>query len=286
MKIWVLGSRGMLGSTLLASCQKRGIEAIGTHRQEVDLCCLDALVAKALEIRPTHIVNCAAYTDVDGAQSNRSIAFAVNAQGSECAALAAKACGSRLIHLSTDYVFNGQGSKPYREGDACAPINVYGESKWEGEKKILALLPHACIVRTSWVFGLKGKNFISALPILFQKKEVLEAASDQWSKPTYCPDLVEAIFSLLDVEGVVHFAGGTELSRAQIAFSFLEAMQTRGISVKCQKILPVLSAQFATIAPRPFYSVLDTERYVQLTSLKPRSWEQTLNEYLNEVLAQ
>ncbi len=275
----------MLGSSLLERCSAKGIQAVGTTRAEADVCNLDQLREKCLEIKPTHIVNCAAYTDVDGAEKDLNAAFAVNAEGAANVARIADEQGIRLVHISTDYVFAGTGSEPYREEDPCAPANVYGMSKWEGEKKVLEILPSACIVRTSWLFGSKGKNFISSLLKWFQQKEELQIVFDQCGKPTYCYDLADAVLTLLDAEGIVHFANDGERSRYQIALDLLESTKFQEIPVKCRSIVPVPSAQFPTPAVRPAYSVLDTSKYSYLTSIKPRPWGEAVNEFINEALS-
>ncbi len=285
MRVWITGSNGMLGSSLLECCRRKGIEAIGTGREEADICNLERLRAKALELCPTHIVNCAADTDVDGAEKNPAAAFAVNAEGAANIALVAKENSARLVHISTDYVFNGLGLEPYREEDSCEPVNVYGKSKWEGEKRVLAHLPSACILRTSWLFGRQGKNFISSLLHWFQQKEEMQVVSDQCGKPTFCRDLAEAVITLLNCEGIVHFANEGGHSRYQIALDLLEAAKKRGIALKCQRIIPVPSAQFPTPAPRPFYSVLDTNKYVRLTAIRPRPLSEAILEFLNDAFS-
>lgn len=283
MKIWVTGASGMLGTSLLELCREREIEAIGTSREEADLCDWERLRETASGVRPTHIVNCAAYTDVDRAEKEPGAAFAVNADGAATMAQIAKECGARLIHISTDYVFSGTVQKPYREEDVCAPQNVYGRSKWAGEKMIAGILPSACILRTSWLFGPKGKNFISSLLQWFQQKEELQVVSDQCGKPTYCRDLAMAVLTLVDAEGTIHFANEGECSRYQIAVHLWEAAKNMGFAVKCQRILPVSGAQFPTPAPRPSYSVLDTNKYVHFTTSKPRPWKEAINGFLNDV---
>jgi dTDP-4-dehydrorhamnose reductase len=280
MKIWVTGADGMLGSTLMQCCRGKEIDAVGTARQEADIAQLDRIFTKAKQIQPTHIVNCAAYTDVDGAEKEPAAAFAVNAEGAANVARAAREYGAHLIHISTDYVFNGTGSEPYREDDLCAPSNQYGQSKWEGEKRVLKILPEACILRTSWLFGSKGKNFISSLMNWFQQKEELQVVHDQCGKPTYCHDLAIAVLTLLGARGIIHFANGGERSRYQIALDLLEASKARGIRLKCQRILPVPATEFPTPALRPAYSVLDTGKYSHLTHKRPRLWSEILNDYL------
>jgi dTDP-4-dehydrorhamnose reductase len=259
---------------------ERGIESVGTTRGDVDICHLEGLRVQALALGPTHIVNCAAYTDVDGAEKDVLAVLAVNAEGAANIALVARECGARLVHLSTDYVFNGLGSRPYLEEDLCDPVNVYGTSKWVAEQRVLEKLPTACVLRTSWIFGRGGKNFISSLLTSFQQKEELQVVSDQFSRPTYCRDLAEAIVSLLDCEGIIHFANEGILSRYQIAFDLLELAHVQGIALKCQRVHPASSAQFPTLAPRPSYSVLNTEKYSQYTAIKPRCWDEVVKEYV------
>jgi dTDP-4-dehydrorhamnose reductase len=271
----------MLGSALIDSCQRHGIEAVGTSRLQADITNQDALAACARAICPTHIVNCAAYTDVDGAEKDPQTAFAINAEGAANVARTARDFGARLIHLSTDYVFSGTGSQPYKEDDPCAPPNTYGRSKWEGEKKVLEILKEACIIRTSWIFGPKGKNFISSLLKAFQQKEELRAVSDQAGRPTYVRDLAEAVLSMLNAEGIFHFANTGEKSRYQIALDVLEASKRLGLPHICQRIVSVSSAEFPTIAIRPAYSVLDTDKYFHHTNQKPRPWGEVVNEFLH-----
>lgn len=281
MKIWVIGSAGMLGSSLVQICGERKIEVVGTTKQECDVCNLTALQKKCAEIKPTHIVNCAAYTNVDAAENDATQAFAVNAQGAGHIAQIAKDFQARLVHISTDYVFGATKTEPYCEEDLCAPMNQYGMSKWAGEKKVQAILHQACIVRTSWLFGPKGKNFISSLLKWFKEKEELPIVSDQCGRPTYCYDLADAILKLLDTHGIVHFANEGERSRYQIALDLLSCV--RDSSIKCQRIIPVQSAQFPTVANRPLYSVLSTDKYRHLTDHKPRSWIEAAQDFIKQV---
>lgn len=285
MKIWVLAVNGMLGSALFDCCQRKGLEVVGTSHREADITDLAHLFQKSQEIQPTHIVNCAAYTDVDGAEKNPEAAYAINAKGAGNVAQMAKHCGARLIHLSTDYVFNGKESKPYLENDFCEPANIYGQSKYAGEIQVLECLPTACIVRTSWLFGPKGKNFISSVLKWLQEKEELQVTSDQCGKPTFCNDLAEAVLALLSAEGIVHFANDGERSRYQIALDMMQAAKALGHPLRCQRIVPVLSAQFPTVAVRPAYSVLDTSKYSSITNRKPRHWGEIVNEFVNYALS-
>jgi dTDP-4-dehydrorhamnose reductase len=285
MKVWVVGSQGMLGSALLAFLKKEKIEAVGTSRSEADVTQMTQLVKMHRLIQPTHIINCTAFTNVDGAESNAAEAFAVNVEGAVNLALLAKSSGDRFIHVSTDYVFDGKKQSPYVEEEACSPINQYGKSKREGELKILQMYPKACIVRTSWLFGSKGKNFISSILQWLKEKEELMVVTDQSSRPTYCHDLARAIILLANAEGIVHFANDGVRSRFQIAEDVLQAAHALGFPVKCRKIIPVPSSQFPTPAARPEYTALDTSKYYQLTRQQPRSWNEILNEYVHHALS-
>lgn len=282
-KILVIGNRGMVGSSLVRSAQKKGIEVVGVARPEVDVCSMDELRACVQAIQPTHIINCTAYTAVDAAEEKEPLAFAVNAGGAEHCARVAQEIGARFLHLSTDYVFSGESIAPYVETDVCSPINVYGRSKWEGEKRVLAVNPSACIVRTSWVFGGNSNNLISSLLSRFLVDKEIRVVSDQIGKPTYCEDLVEALFTLLEVEGIVHFANQREASRYEIAQTLLQLAKQCKRSVVCEQISPVKSVDFPTPAKRPLYSVLDTSRYTLLTSIQPRPWTIAAEEFLRDV---
>jgi dTDP-4-dehydrorhamnose reductase len=280
MRVWVTGADGMLGSALIQYGLRQKIDIVGTSRLEGDVAQRGPLAAKGAQIKPTHIVNCAAYTDVDGAEKEPERALAVNGEGAANVAWVARECGARLIHISTDYVFNGNGAAPYREDDLCTPSNRYGQSKWEGEKRVVDTFPEACILRTSWLFGPKGKNFISSLMHWFEQKEELQVVYDQRGRPTYCRDLAAAVFTLLDARGIIHFANDGERSRYQIALDLMEASRRHGIQFKCQRIIPVSSEKFPVPAVRPAYSVLDTHKYFHLTKIKPRPWGEVLNDYL------
>lgn len=282
MKLWIVGSEGLVGGELVRQCQARKMAAVGTGHQDVDICQLSQVLNFAHQHRPTHIVNAAAYIDVDGAESQKQLAFSVNAEGAENVAKAAKQIGAHLLHISTDYVFDGKSARPYKEADSCAPLNVYGKSKWEGEKRVLAEYPASGIVRTSWVFGKKAKRLIFAPFLRLFKEKQVKAVTDQVGKPTYCPDLVQALLSLLDVKGIVHFANEGEMSRYQIACHLLTLAKERGLPVLCEGVLPVDSTLFPGLAPRPHYSALDTSKYTQLTSKKPRHWLEAAKELIDE----
>lgn len=285
MKLWVTGGQGMLGKILHQLCGQKGIACIATSHREADLTNPSVLLQLVERIQPTHIINCAAYTDVDGAENNEEKAFGVNASGARNLALAALKIGAKLIQISTDYVFDGFATTPYQEEDLPCPINVYGRSKWEGEKQVLDVYPKTCIIRTSWLFGSQGKNFISSVHNWLQEKEKIQVVADQSGRPTYVQDLAVAVLDLLDAEGIIHFANAGPVSRYQLALDIREEMLKSGKPVRCSQIEPVASQQFPTPAKRPSYSVLATEKFTQITGKQPRPWKEAIGEYFEHVIA-
>ncbi len=283
MKLWILGSKGMLGSALMNLCAERGMSAVGTERSSCDITSAIELQTKIVEIAPTHVINCAAFTDVDGAEVKRVEAMQVNAFGAHNVAAIAKRSGVRLVHVSTDYVFDGKGARAYVETDRCDPISWYGKSKWEGEKALLLHYPEACVIRTSWLFGRGGKNFISALLQWLKVKSEIKVVDDQCGRPTYVKDLAEAVLRLLDQRGIYHFANAEPASRFAIAQSIWKVAKAQGIPLTCEAIHPVASSEFPTPAARPAFSVLDTGKYTQATGHVPRDWNLAFEEFLREM---
>lgn len=274
MKAWVIGSRGMVGRRLIASLKRKGIDVIGTTSQEVDVTDFSILSQVGSTICPTHIFNCAAYTAVDKAEMDREKAFLVNTQGASFVAQCATQLKAHLIHLSTDYVFSGHQAHPYKEDDLMDPLNFYGWTKQKGEKEVLFYCPQSCIVRTSWVFEKGGKGFFSQfLEKLFENASI-QAVSDQYSRLTYCPDLVEALYLLCNETGIVHFANGEMGSRYTIGLELLSFLKNKGISTVCQEVVPIEGLSLALFAPRPKFSVLDTSLFRTITGITPRSYQE------------
>ncbi|MES2345239.1 MAG: dTDP-4-dehydrorhamnose reductase [Chlamydiota bacterium] len=281
MKIWIVGAKGLLGSNLKALCEKQYLPFFATGKDDVPVTCLEALQRCAEENAPTHIVNCAAFTDVDGAEKLSKEAYAVNALGAENVAHVAREYGTKLVHISTDYVFSGcESTSPFLETDPCQPVGVYAQSKWEGELRLLEEFSTACIVRTSWLFGSKGKNFISGLLNRLRELELIKAVDDQTGRATYCKDLSEVILALLCHSGVFHFANEGELTRYQIALDMKQFADEQGVQLACKEIVPVKGSDFPSCAARPSYSVLSTKKIESLFGKKPRSWSTVLQEFV------
>jgi dTDP-4-dehydrorhamnose reductase len=269
MKIWILGGQGFIGRALQKACMDRKIAWVASGREEADVLDLKRLIKMGDCVRPTHIINCAVYA---GTELER--AFAVNAEGAKNSALAAYELGAQLIHLSDDCVFDLLENRPYREDDPCRSLSVYGQSKLAGEQFVREVMPEACVLRTSWVFGVGGKNALSRWPKLFEEHEVIEAAIDEIGSPTYVKDFAEAILDMADKTGVYHFNNSGSCSRYEIALKLHEKLSARK-SLKCKKIEP--------ISMGPSYSVLDISTIEKALGKSPRNWNEGLEEFIEEL---
>ncbi len=283
MKLWITGSQGLVGTALQNLCKQELVEFVATSREEVDISSLkhikDFLHSPAGK-DITHIINCAAYTNVDQAEKEPEAAHRINALGPENVGTAAHHFDLKVLHLSSDYVFGLVGDRPFTETDACQPASIYAKTKYEGEQRLLDVCPQACILRTSWVFGQGGKNFVSSIFAKIQKEEKIYVVSDQRNRLTYVNDLTEAILSLLCHSGIFHFANQGETSRFDVAQQMLAAVQDRGLPVVCREVFAIDSSTLPELAKRPRYSALDTTKIENLLGISPRPWELTLKDYI------
>ncbi len=234
---------------------------------------VDTVIAHA---RPDYVINCAAFTDVDACEQKRDEAFAVNAGGVENLALACKAAGSTLVHISTDFVFDGSRTTPYAADDTPNPLSVYGASKRAGEEHILRIRPSYIILRTSWLYGSAGNNFVSTIRRLSEEKDELRVVDDQRGCPTCSLDLAGAVNALLAVSasGVFHFCNQGVCSWFDFA---REIVRILGHDTR---VIPVSSKETDRSAVRPAYSALDCSRFRETTGLQPRYWQDALQEFL------
>ncbi len=263
MRILVTGANGMLGHDVRRAAERAGHEPILLDLPELDIVQERAVHDLYERERPDATINCAAWTDVDGAQTNREAAHAVNADGAGNLARAAAAIGTPLLHISTDYVFDGiprlddRGRpRPYVESDPTAPRSVYGESKLAGERQVLDASADHAVVRTAWLYGLHGANFVATMLRLAGEREAVRVVDDQVGSPTWSGHLAPAILGLLErgVGGLVHLAGAGSVSWNGFAREIF-----RQAEIDC-RVEIASSAEMARPAPRPAYSVLETER--------------------------
>jgi dTDP-4-dehydrorhamnose reductase len=276
MRILVLGARGMLGTDLLNEWQSD--ELIPAGSAEADLRNFNDVEKLVLKVRPEWIVLSAAYTDVDGCERNPELAFAVNAAGVEHVARAAQSIAARVFLVSTDYVFDGVGKRPYETDDPIGPINVYGASKAAGEAALQKYHSAWCIGRTSWLFGIHGPSFPQKILSAAQTRPQLSVVNDQVGSPTYTRDLAVAIRDLVrkDVRGITHITNEGICSWYDFA---REILSTAGMS--SVPVLPITTDQSARPARRPNYSVLSPVS-LHAHNVRLRSWQEALRAFLQE----
>ncbi len=270
--ILVVGANGMLGRDLIALLGDRGH---GIDIAEIDITSPDSVFNVIGDLRPEVVINCAAYTDVDGCESNIETAMAVNGEGVAYLAMACRDLGALLVQVSTDYVFDGGKGTPYLEDDAPCPLSVYGESKLAGEMNA-AFSPDHVIVRTQWLYGLHGKNFVETMLRLGAEKDELTVVDDQIGSPTWTVDLAQAIIGLVDsgCRGIYHVANSEYCSWNEFAKAiFEEAALT--VLVK-----PMTTTELNRPAQRPLYSTLECSKLTKDTGFQPQTWRAALQEYL------
>ncbi len=281
MRTVIFGGSGMLGRALVAEARSRGWAALALPRGQADVRDRDRLLYWADTFRPELVVNCAAFTKVDRCEAEPEHAFEVNGRAVEHVAAAAERAGARLIQLSTDYVFDGRGSAPYREEDPTAPLSVYGKSKLAGEARALAL-PRTLVVRTSWLFGPGGPNFVATIVGMIGRGERrLRVVEDQVGCPTYTPFLARAILDLarLPMDGVVHYRNREPVSWYAFADEIARLWASR------VEVVPVSTREVPRPAPRPAYSVLDVARCEAALGRRVEPWGWGLVEYLAAIRA-
>jgi dTDP-4-dehydrorhamnose reductase len=275
MRVTIFGAPGLLGKALMREWSGDTVTGLGSR--DADIRDADRVRELALETHPNWIVLAAAYTDVDGCESNPELAFAVNRDGAVNVATAAKTAGARLLFLSSDYVFDGKKTTPYEIGDARNPQSVYGRTKAEAEIKLLELMPECCIARTSWLFGTGGKCFPDTILKLAASRPALDVVNDQRGSPTYAVDLAPAIIQLCrqNASGIVHVTNAGDCTWFEFAQEIVRSARL------ATEVRPVSSQRMARPAPRPAYSVLSPDR-LQSLGIEMPTWRDALRRYLEE----
>jgi dTDP-4-dehydrorhamnose reductase len=279
-RILVIGAKGMLGRDLMgilySSFPKD--EVIGWDIEEMDIQKENESMKKIEKLRPEIVIHVAAYTDVDGCELDQKKAFSVNAEGTKHVALAASRCCAKMVYLSTDYIFDGKKGKPYLESDPPHPLNVYGHSKLKGERYVQEAVKDHLIVRTQWLYGPFGKNFVDSILQQAREKRTLSIVNDQMGSPTYTADLARAISELIQFEarGIFHVANSDFCTWYTFGQAILKLS-----GVNRAKVLPISSKALGRPAARPSYSVLNCQKLKKETGLTMRSWPEALKDYLS-----
>jgi dTDP-4-dehydrorhamnose reductase len=285
--VWLLGERGMLGRQMALELRENGL-AFYASDQEVDIGDLQALKAFCSGKKISWIINCAAYTAVDRAETESAAAFRVNAQGVENLARLAAGLGARLVHFSTDYVFDGRLSRPYDENDPPRPLSQYGSSKWQGEKLLAAAWKSFFIFRISWLYGVFGGNFVNTMLRLFREKDEARVVNDQFGSPTYARGLARNIVRLAgsgsERYGVYHYCDNGVISWHDFAGGIMERALEKKILAKRIPLVAIPTAGFPTAAIRPAYAALDNGKVVRELEFTVHDWQLNLDDFFREKL--
>lgn len=286
MKVLLTGAKGQLGNCF---CDRLPNEwdVLATDSDSLDITDLAKVKQIVAEYNPDVIVNAAAYTAVDKAETDAELAALINEQGPKNLAQAAAEVGCRLIHVSTDYVFDGQSTVPYRETDMTNPLSVYGRTKLDGETAVTETHPDAIIIRTAWVFSEYGNNFVKTMLRLAKDRDVLGIVADQRGCPTYAGDIAQAIIDLLKNKakgGVYHFCGDKEVAWNEFAEAIFTVAIQQGILPKSPQVNGITTEQYPTPAKRPKYSSLDCEKIEKL-GISRSDWMDALESTLKATTA-
>ena len=282
MKILVTGAKGQLGHDLMNELAKRGIEAVGVDVQEMDITDAAACDRVIRQVSPDAVIHCAAYTAVDAAEDNLELCRKINAEGTRNIA---RVCGEldiKMMYISTDYVFNGQGERPWEPDDHREPLNVYGLTKYEGEIAVEQAVKKYFTVRIAWVFGIGGKNFIKTMLRLGKEKGAVSVVNDQFGSPTYTYDLARLLVDMIQTEHYGRYHATNEGICSWYEFA-CEIFKQAGMDQV--KVTPVDSASFAAKAKRPANSRMSKEKLTEKGFLRLPTWQDALSRYLKELEA-
>jgi dTDP-4-dehydrorhamnose reductase len=274
MKVLVTGANGQLGYDVIKILDSEGIEFLGTDRESLDITNEEQVKMVISEYSPDAVVHCAAYTAVDKAEDEKELCYSVNVLGTKYIAEACKNINAKMIYISTDYVFDGEGDKPFEVADKPNPVNYYGKTKYKGELEVQKLLDKYFVVRISWVYGSNGNNFVKTMLRLGKERNEISVVADQIGSPTYTPDLAKLLVGMVktDKYGVYHATNEGYCSRYEFA---CEIFKQVGINVK---VNPIKTEDYPTKALRPKNSRLNKNLLNKL-----ENWEDALNHYIKHM---
>jgi dTDP-4-dehydrorhamnose reductase len=287
MKIAIVGANGRLGAAL-AREYRIDFEATGYERNQLDLGQLDRVRSALSEANFELLINCAALTNVDYCESHREEAFVVNAEAPRLLAEIANEKSAKLVHFSTDYVFDGRKMEPYVEEDKALSLSVYGESKLEGERRVLEVSSQHLVVRLSWVFGPDKPSFIDQIIQRARENDVVTAVADKFSAPTYTIDVANWLRLAIDknANGILHLANNGGCSWQEWAQYAIDVCRKLGLPLKAERVGAVsLEDMKNFVAQRPVHTVLSIAKFTALTGVQPRHWREAVAEYINAHLA-
>jgi dTDP-4-dehydrorhamnose reductase len=286
-KVLLIGAKGQVGQELQLTLPQLG-EVISIGREELDLTNSEKIGQLIREIHPDYLVNAAAYTAVDKAETEPDLAYSINAKAPKIMAESAEKIKAKFLHISTDYVFDGRKNTPYLETDLTNPLGVYGQSKLRGEEEIKTVNYQAIILRTAWVYGSYGKsNFVKTMLRLGKEREELKVVVDQVGSPTWAKDIAAAITQLLihadNPAGIYNFTNSGVASWFDLTKAIFEEAKISGIPLKIQRVIPITTAEYPTPAARPAYSVLSGQKISQQLGYISPYWRDSLKAMLNQL---
>lgn len=280
----VTGANGQLGRETVLALQAEGEPCIAVGRGELDFSRPEKVADAVAAFEADWVVNCAAYTHVDKAEEDRDLAFMVNRDAARAVAEGVRLSGGRLLHVSTDFVFGGEQSVPYGEDDLTNPLGVYGQSKLEGEQCIREVLPDALILRTAWVYGQYGNNFVKTILRLASERTELRVVDDQVGTPSWTGDIVDAMRTLIskEIEGIFHFTNEGVASWYDFAVEIVLAAKKAGYPVVMENIHPIPTRDYPLPARRPAYSVMSKVRIRECLDYRIPHWRASLKRMLEQ----
>ena len=292
MKLLITGANGQLGRGIIDASQSKGCRVQAPSEEDLDITDLAKVDRIITDLQPNLVINTAAYTQVDQAETEEALAFKINKTG--CTHLAQICANNQipLIHISTDYVFDGRKGAPYLETDPISPIGVYGRSKAEGEIEIRSILKEHIILRTSWLYGIHGQNFVKTMLGLATGQKEIRVVADQYGSPTNATDLARTILILCDhlhsklqiKWGTYHYCGSGVISWHTFAEKIMELTRLHG-GTPTATVEPVATADYPTRAARPIYSALDCSRIYKHFGISPQPWQKSLEKTIRKLLA-
>lgn len=277
MKVLITGAKGQLGNNVRIEMQAAGCEVIAVDVDDLDLLKTELIADQISEYNADWVINCAAYTQVDRAEDEPDMAFSINRDAAREIATGVSRTNGNLLHISTDYIFDGKKNTPYKEDDEAKPLSIYGASKLEGENEIRLILPNALILRTAWVYGVFGNNFVKTILQLASNRSELKIVSDQVGSPTWAFDIARTIAALINMNesGTYNFTSQAEVSWYDFACEILNNARQLDYKIVTENVVPISTSEYPAKAVRPKYSALSNEKINNLLGSGPE-WKKSL----------
>lgn len=288
MKILITGAQGQVGSELVIMAGEAAYTVVAASRSVLDITQAEKVITCFQQVKPDIVINAAAYTAVDKAENEQDIAYAINRDGAKNLAVACSLHNIPLLHISTDYVFDGTNAEPYSENDTTSPLGVYGQSKWQGEQAIRDNMAHYIILRVAWVFGTHGNNFVKTMLRLGKERDTLGIVADQFGGPTPASAIAKTLITLANLYrknntlewGTYHYCGAPQTTWYDFAINIFQQAKDSGLFEKELQLNPITTEQYPTPARRPQNSMLDCSKIKTTYNVEMPDWRLALKDML------